>query len=64
MPRCSFCRADYKWPRGVTIVQKDGTIKYYCSGKCRKNLVMGRNNKKLKWTRRSDKESAKTERDE
>ncbi len=61
MPRCSFCRADYKWPVGLTVVQKDGTIKYYCSGKCRKNNAMGRNNKKLKWTRRTEKESAKVE---
>jgi len=61
MPRCTFCRADYKFPRGLTVVQKDGTINYYCCSKCRKNTVMGRNNKKLKWTRRTDKESSKVE---
>lgn len=50
---CSFCRNNYEYPRGTTVVQKDGTARYYCSSKCRKNLEMGRLNKKVKWVRKS-----------
>jgi len=49
MPRCSFCKGEYEFPRGTTVVQKDGTIRYYCSSKCRKNSEMRRDNKKVKW---------------
>ena len=33
----------------MTIIQKDGVPRFYCSGKCRKNSEMGRDNKKVKW---------------
>ena len=49
MPACSFCKQNYEIPRGMTVVQKDASVKYFCSGKCRKNAEMGRNNKKVKW---------------
>lgn len=52
MPLCSFCKTNFEFPRGVTIVQKDGSIKHFCSGKCRKSSVMGRDNKKLTWVRK------------
>lgn len=39
----------YDFPRGVTVVQKEGTPRHYCSSKCRKNSEMGRDNKKVKW---------------
>ena len=54
MAVCSFCKNNYEFPRGTTVVQKDGTARYYCSSKCRKNLEMGRLNKKVKWVRKSD----------
>jgi large subunit ribosomal protein L24e len=49
MPPCSFCKRTYEWPKGITIVQKDGSVKYFCSSKCRKNSNMGRDVKKVKW---------------
>jgi len=49
MPRCSFCKTNYEFPRGVTVVQRDGTPKHFCSKKCRRSLEMGRDNKKAKW---------------
>ncbi len=49
MPVCTFCRKQYEFPRGTTVVQKDGSVKFFCSSKCRKNCEMGRNNKKVKW---------------
>jgi large subunit ribosomal protein L24e len=54
MPVCTFCKHNYEYPRGTTVVQKDGNAKYYCSSKCRKNSEMGRDNKKVKWVRKSE----------
>ena len=54
MPRCAFCKTNYEFPRGITVVQRDGTPKYLCSGKCRKNAKMGRDNKKVKWVVKSE----------
>jgi len=54
MPKCSFCRKNYEFPKGVTVVMKDGGVKYFCSSKCRKNSKMGRKNKKVNWVRKSD----------
>ena len=54
MPVCFFCKSPYKFPKGITVVQKDGSARYYCSSKCRKNMEMGRNSKKVKWIQKSD----------
>jgi len=53
MPRCSFCKSNYEFPRGITVVQKEGTPRYYCSSKCRKNSEMGRDNRRVKWVTKS-----------
>ncbi len=52
MPRCSFCKDMYEFPKGTTVVQKDGTTRFYCSSKCRKSMEMGRDNRKVKWVRK------------
>lgn len=54
MPVCSFCKNAYEFPKGTTVVQKDGSVRYYCCSKCRKNMEMGRLSKKVKWIRKSD----------
>lgn len=54
MPVCSFCKNAYEFPKGTTVVQKDSSVRYYCSSKCRKNSEMGRLSKKVKWIRKSD----------
>ena len=54
MPVCSFCKESYEFPKGTTVVQKDSTARYFCSSKCRKNMEMGRRNKKVKWVQKSD----------
>ena len=54
MPVCSFCKKSYEFPKGTTVVQKDSSVRHYCSSKCRKNMEMGRLNKKVKWIRKSD----------
>jgi len=64
MPVCSFCKNAYEFPKGTTVVQKDSSVRYFCSSKCRKNMEMGRLNKKVKWIVKSDivkKEKAKRE---
>lgn len=48
MPKCTFCGQNYEFPMGVTVVEAiSGKVRYFCSGKCRKNFEMGR--KKGKW---------------
>ena len=47
MPKCSYCGKNYEFPRVLTLVMNDMSIKYICSSKCRKNMLMKR--KKLRW---------------
>lgn len=54
MPMCWFCKKNYEFPKGISVVGKDGNVKFYCSSKCRKNSEMGRNNRKVNWVRKSD----------
>jgi large subunit ribosomal protein L24e len=54
MPVCSFCKNAYEFPKGTTVIQKSGDVRYYCGSKCRKNSEMGRLSKKVKWIRKSD----------
>ena len=55
MPTCSFCKKNYKEPRGLTVFTFDGRSVYFCSGKCRKNLDLGRDPKKVNWVKREKK---------
>ena len=50
MPKCSYCGKTYEFPRGLTLVAKDGSVKYLCSGKCKKNMKMKR--RKVEWIRK------------
>jgi len=59
--KCSFCKSDFDIPYGVTIVQKDGSLKQYCSSKCRKNAEMGRDNRRVKWVTKLTHNKAKAE---
>ena len=60
MPRCSFCKQNYEFPLGMTLILNDGNILYFCSAKCRKNqLKLKRDNKKVNWIRKDS--SVKTE---
>ncbi len=50
---CSFCGRKIKPGTGIMYVKTDGTIYYFCSGKCRKNMLkLGRDPRKLKWTKK------------
>ena len=51
MTKCVFCGYEDNPYKGVHLIGNDGSINFYCSGKCRKNaLNLGRDKKKLKWT--------------
>ena len=52
MPKCSFCRKIYEFPRGLTLALNDGIILHFCSSKCRKNFELGRKNTKVNWVRK------------
>ena len=55
MPRCSFCKQNYEFPYGLTLVLNDGNILYLCSSKCRKNMVnLKRDSKKVNWIRKAE----------
>ncbi len=64
MPKCSYCGKMYEPPRGLTFVTKEGIVKYLCSAKCRKNMLMKR--RKVNWIRKSgnSKKEIKKEMDE
>jgi large subunit ribosomal protein L24e len=53
MPTCSFCKARFKEPRGLTIFTFDGRSIHYCSSKCRRNAKLGRDSRKVNWVRKS-----------
>jgi len=51
MPKCVYCGKMYEVPKGLTLVSKDGNVKYLCSSKCRKNMLMKR--RKVRWSKKS-----------
>ncbi len=57
MPKCSYCGVQYEFPRGLTLVKTDGNVKYLCSGKCRKNMLM--NKRKVRWISKRKRENEK-----
>ena len=54
MPKCVYCKQDYEFPKGLTLITKDGTVNYLCSSKCRKNMAMKR--RKVRWISKKKKE--------
>lgn len=47
MPKCVYCQNSYEFPKGTTLIMKDGTVNMLCSSKCRKNMILGR--RKVRW---------------
>jgi len=51
MAKCSFCGINLKPGFGMMYVKVDGKILYFCSSKCRKNMIkLNRKPIKFKWT--------------
>ncbi len=50
---CTFCGNDIEPGTGKMYIRKDGTIHFFCSGKCQKNMLkLGRIGRRVRWTRR------------
>jgi len=54
---CSFCGSEIEPGTGKMFVKRDGTIFYFCSSKCEKNMLkLGRLPRKVKWVVKEKKE--------
>ena len=49
---CNFSGEEIEPGTGVMYVKRDGTVMWFKDSKARKNMKMGRNPRKVKWTRR------------
>ncbi len=50
---CSFCNRSVSKGSGTMFAKNDGTVLWSCSSKCKKNLlVLKRDPRKLKWTKK------------
>ncbi|MBU7009969.1 MAG: 50S ribosomal protein L24e [Theionarchaea archaeon] len=48
--KCNFCGKEIEKGTGKMYVRKDGSVLYFCSGKCEKNMIkLGRKPRKFKW---------------
>ncbi len=51
MSKCSFCGSNIERGTGKIFAKNDGSVLYFCSNKCEKNMrVLKRSAKFLKWT--------------
>ncbi|KCZ71894.1 ribosomal protein L24E [Candidatus Methanoperedens nitroreducens] len=48
--KCSFCGVAIEQGTGKLYARKDGTVFYFCSSKCQRNLNLGRIPRKVRWT--------------
>lgn len=53
---CSFCNRPVAKGSGTMLVKNDGTVLWFCSPKCKKNMmVLKRDPRTLKWTKKYQK---------
>jgi len=52
MSKCSFCNKKFEQGTGKMFVKTTGKIFFFCSSKCEKNFILGRNPKRLGWTKK------------
>lgn len=51
MVKCVFCGKNESPFKGTNYIKNDGSVNYFCSGKCQNNsLKLGRDKRKVKWT--------------
>ena len=51
--RCSFCNLPIEPGTGKMFVRRDGTVLYFCSSKCERNMIkLGRKSRKVKWVQK------------
>ncbi len=57
--KCSFCSAEIERGTGMMYVKKDGTTQYYCSRKCKKQVLLLKRKPRLtKWVYKPAKKKA------
>jgi large subunit ribosomal protein L24e len=50
MVKCVFCGRETPFHEGLHLITNEGSVKFYCSSKCRKNaLKLKRDNRKVRW---------------
>ena len=49
--KCSFCGNVMEKGTGKMFVKISGEVLYFCSSKCEKNWRLGRDPKKVRWTK-------------
>lgn len=54
--RCSFCGGDVQEGRGKLLARTSGAVLYFCNSKCQRNHKLGRQGKKVRWTKTFAKE--------
>ncbi len=48
---CAFCGREIEPGTGKMYVMKNGTVLYFCSSKCQKNMIhLGRVPRRIRWT--------------
>jgi len=53
--KCTFCGIPIEQGTGKMLVKRDGTVFYFCSSKCERNMIkLGRKRRKLKWTAKAE----------
>ncbi|MCD6209698.1 MAG: 50S ribosomal protein L24e [Methanophagales archaeon] len=51
--KCSFCNLPIEPGRGKMFVRRDGTVLYFCSSKCERNMIkLGRKRRRVKWAQK------------
>ena len=55
---CVFCGEDIAPGTGKMVVDPSGSVAFYCSSKCEKNVSLKRKSRKVKWTKEYRREKA------
>jgi len=50
--KCSFCGKEILPGTGKIYVKSNGRIYFFCSSKCERNFMLGRNPRKVKWVKK------------
>jgi ribosomal protein L24E len=48
--KCTFCGSDIKKGTGIMYASIDGNVSNFCSRRCMKYFIMGKDHRKYKWS--------------
>jgi|TARA_B110000263_G_C15011719_1_gene375391 large subunit ribosomal protein L24e len=53
LKKCTFCGKEIEFGNGTMYIKNNGDISWFCSSKCRKNVLdLKRDYRKYKWARK------------